>query len=105
MPVITPAPSPSRASQPTAPRCVMLTTTSLTATRRISWLASPLMLQTKPTPHASFSKLGSYNPWAFGKALPQPAIKLKTKTLYFFLGNRSGVCRFDHLSIKRKSMG
>jgi hypothetical protein len=54
MPVMTPAPSPSRLSAPVAPRWVMAHR-SWRASETILWLSSPLMWQMKPTPHESFS--------------------------------------------------
>src|SRR3954447_8693521 len=56
-----PAPSPVLFSQPHAPRCSMFSNT-VSASEIILWLLFPLMFATKPLPHASCSKEGSYNP-------------------------------------------
>src|SRR3954468_23558474 len=61
--ISSPAPSESFGSQPTAPRCVRLrSTVSPCSTIVCDFL--PLMCATKPTPHASCSREGSYSPWA-----------------------------------------
>ena len=67
MEVITPAPSPSRASEPTAPRWVMLHS-RLCASLMILWLATPRIEAANPTPQASFSYSGSYKPTLGGRA-------------------------------------
>src|SRR5262249_5236085 len=56
-----PAPSPVNGSQPQAPRCTRLSRME-TPFWTISCEVSPLMLATKPIPHESRSKRGSYNP-------------------------------------------
>src|SRR5438094_714882 len=56
-----PAPSPVFGSQPHAPRCRRLISTSR-PWRTIAWDLRPLMSTTKPTPHASCSWAGSYRP-------------------------------------------
>ena len=56
--VRTPAPSPVRASPPTAPRCVTLATNSRAICS--TWCpGSPPMRATNPTPQESCSKRGS----------------------------------------------
>ena len=60
-----PAPSPASGSAPTAPRWVRF----LRICKPCSTMAcdfAPLMCATKPTPQASCSLAGSYNPWAQG---------------------------------------
>ncbi len=64
--VITPAPSPSRASEPTAPRCVMLQRRYL-ASEMIRCDASPFIWHAKPTPQLSFSYSGWYKPFCTGR--------------------------------------
>src|SRR5512142_152483 len=56
-----PAPSPVLGSLPLAPRCSRLRST-VSALATVSWLGSPDRSATKPTPHASCSKLLSYSP-------------------------------------------
>src|SRR5262245_46931437 len=66
--ISSPAPSESFGSQPTAPRCVRLrSTVRPCSTIECDFL--PLMCATKPTPHASCSREGSYSPWAVGKVM------------------------------------
>src|SRR5262245_35207793 len=66
--ISSPAPSESFGSQPTAPRCVRLRrTVRPCSTIECDFL--PLMFATKPTPHASCSRDGSYSPWAAGKVI------------------------------------
>src|SRR5688572_27391365 len=56
-----PAPSPVSGSEPQAPRCSRLMRRSR-AERTIWCERAPLMLATKPTPHASCSSVGLYKP-------------------------------------------
>ena len=55
-------------SAPTAPRWSRLTRIC-SPRRMMSFDFRPLMLATKPTPHASCSLRGSYNPWASGSVI------------------------------------
>jgi hypothetical protein len=67
VPVMTPAPSPSRESAPVAPRWV-IAHRSWRASDTILWEGAPLIWQMKPTPQASFSYSFSYRPWLAGSA-------------------------------------
>src|SRR4029450_6153183 len=77
------APSPVRGSQPHAPRCVRLRSTSSPCST-MSCDLSPFTLTTKPTPHASCSMRGSRSqlegPWIVMPPLasraPQVAVAL-----------------------------
>src|SRR3954463_4270399 len=59
-----PAPSPVLFSQPQAPLCSIFSRT-VNASEIILWLLLPFILATKPIPHASCSKDGSYKPVNF----------------------------------------
>src|SRR3954454_22185647 len=62
-----PAPSPESGSAPVAPRCSRLRS-AVMAFMTISWLATPVRVATKATPHASCSWSPSYSPCGGGNA-------------------------------------
>ena len=62
-----PAPSPAMGSAPTAPRCSRFS--RMASASLISWWdLPPLRLAMKPTPQASYSRLGSKSPLARGRS-------------------------------------